>query len=71
MHILYQNNVKSPFSRKLLLLYRDYLHITGRVGDYVTSKELLESLEKFADYMGDIILNSISIIAKDEFVVKI
>lgn len=75
--IVIQRNVETDIMKKdangnfIKQNVKASLQITSRVGDYVTSKELLKSLEKFADYMGDIILNSISIIAKDEFVVKI
>ena len=75
--IVIQRNVETDIMKKdangnfIKQNVKASLQITSRVGDYVTSKELLKSLEKFADYMGDISLNSISIIAKDEFVVKI
>ncbi|MBE6861474.1 MAG: hypothetical protein E7497_01050 [Ruminococcus sp.] len=47
------------------------IQVEGRVGDYVTSKELLNCLTDFADYIGDIISQAISIISEDVFTVNI
>ena len=47
------------------------LVISGRIGDYVTTKELMNAVDKLIEYLGDVISESINIISKEPFSVKI
>lgn len=47
------------------------LMISGRLGDYVTTKELKNAVDKLIGCLGDVISESINIISKEPFSVKI